>query len=285
MLLNGKRFGDILLQENIISKTQLDKALAFQSKNTHMKLGDVLIHLDFAGESAILKAATLDYHIPMAIELLKKMGRNTDHLSHLGLTENGISLHDDNHNLDQDEDLLDQFRYKFKIPKINDALLSTFDVNEENVINTLLTFINRSKYQQAIKYALNSIGDFANPNLIIYLLTWLYTKEELYDDAYAMNRQMNTLYMDQSYTLELLAFGKLQQKDCIGAISIYKSLLKFPESKVNLIWFFYFAYAFDLNGDNKILAEKFYTYYKKNNQNIDFLQTFVDDRLNIFHKK
>lgn len=281
MFINGKKFGDILVEKKIITESQLKEALLYQKTHEGLKLGDIIIALGFAKDIQVLKSVTLDYHVPMAIELLKKQGRDVSHLTHL--SNSGIL---NNHIIDKEENSLEKFRYNFEIPKLIDEKLFCFDINEEVILDSIIAMIDQENYQQAIHYSLDSISKFTNSKIIIYILTWLYTKEGLITDAEALNRQMNQGYEEQYHILELLAFGKIIDKNYKEAIVIYKNLLKMEESKDKPIWYFYFGYAFDLNSDNKVFAEKFYRHYLKT---MDFnedkhLEIFIKERLRTFNK-
>lgn len=278
MFISGKKFGDILVEKKIITQAQLKEALLYQKAHKDLKLGDILISLGFAKDIQVLKSVTLDYHIPMAIELLKKQGRDVSHLTHL--SNSGIL---DNKMVKKEETVLDKFRYNFKMPKLIDEKLFSFDVNEDVILSTTIEMIEQKKYQQAINYSLDTMSNFSNSKIIIYVLTWLYIKEGLITDAETLNRQMNPEYLNQYHILELLSFGKIMNKEYKNAIIFYKDLLKMEESKNNHIWYFYFGYAFDLNSDNKVFAEKFYRHYLKNNQ-IKEYEIFIKDRLRTFKK-
>ena len=47
MALNGKRLGDLLLEEDVLTKRQLKKALAMQAAGDKRKIGEILIELEF----------------------------------------------------------------------------------------------------------------------------------------------------------------------------------------------------------------------------------------------
>ena len=47
MALNGKRLGDLLLDENVLTKRQLKKALAMQAAGDKRQIGEILIELGF----------------------------------------------------------------------------------------------------------------------------------------------------------------------------------------------------------------------------------------------
>lgn len=279
MLINGKKFGNVLVEKKIINQSQLDEALLYQKTHKGLKLGDIIISLGFAEDIQVLKSVTLDYHIPMAIELLRKQGRDVSHLIHLsgsGILDNAL--------MEETESSLEKFRYTFEIQKLLDEKLFSFDINEETLLNTLIVMIDQEKYQQAINYALDSISNFPNSKLIIYVLTWLYIKEGLITDAEVLNRQMNPNYMEQYHIIELLAFGRMANKEYKEAIVLYKALLKMDEVKQNSIWFFYFGYSFDLNNKNKVFAEKFYRHFLKHEENNQDLNTFIKERLASFRE-
>ena len=169
---------------------------------------------------------------------------------------------------------------------VNVTSSSVYKIVNKDKLPLAFCLLTVENYQQAIHYSLDSISKFTNSKIIIYILTWLYTKEGLITDAEALNRQMNQGYEEQYHILELLAFGKIIDKNYKEAIVIYKNLLKMEESKDKPIWYFYFGYAFDLNSDNKVFAEKFYRHYLKT---MDFnedkhLEIFIKERLRTFNK-
>ena len=45
MAMNGKRLGDILLEEDVLTRRQLNKALAKQEAGDKRKIGEILIEL------------------------------------------------------------------------------------------------------------------------------------------------------------------------------------------------------------------------------------------------
>ena len=47
MALNGKRLGDLLLEADVLTKRQLQKALAMQAAGDERQIGQILIELDF----------------------------------------------------------------------------------------------------------------------------------------------------------------------------------------------------------------------------------------------
>ena len=47
MGLNGARLGELLLEEDVLTKRQLNKALAIQASGDDKKLGEILIELKY----------------------------------------------------------------------------------------------------------------------------------------------------------------------------------------------------------------------------------------------
>jgi type IV pilus assembly protein PilB len=58
-----KQLGELLIERGVISRGQLDKALAFQQENGGL-IGDILVQLGFAKEEDIALALTAQYGFP-----------------------------------------------------------------------------------------------------------------------------------------------------------------------------------------------------------------------------
>ena len=46
-------FGEFLVQDNIITKKQLENAINFQKENLEMRIGQVFVHLDYIDHSKL----------------------------------------------------------------------------------------------------------------------------------------------------------------------------------------------------------------------------------------
>lgn len=58
-----KQLGELLIERGVITRAQLDKALAFQQENDGL-IGDILVQLGFAKEEDIALALTAQYGFP-----------------------------------------------------------------------------------------------------------------------------------------------------------------------------------------------------------------------------
>jgi len=61
------RVGDLLLDKGLITREQLDQALAYQKECGHKKLlGEVVVELKFISEEQVLEALASVYGVPFA---------------------------------------------------------------------------------------------------------------------------------------------------------------------------------------------------------------------------
>ena len=64
MALNGKRLGDLLLEADVLTKRQLQKALAMQAAGDERQIGQILIELDFITLDDLTEIMLTNGHTP-----------------------------------------------------------------------------------------------------------------------------------------------------------------------------------------------------------------------------
>ncbi len=66
MALNGKRLGDLLLEADVLTKRQLQKALAMQAAGDERQIGQILIELDFITLDDLTEIMLTNGHTPIS---------------------------------------------------------------------------------------------------------------------------------------------------------------------------------------------------------------------------
>lgn len=240
-MLNTERLGYKLVEKGYITEENLLFSLEIQKNNESKILGDILVEQGFIDKVTLIKSAALDFHIPNAINILKKHGRCTKKLESL---------------LDFDQKNKENNNLSINIPSINYQKINSSNTQEEKIILNSINLINKAKFQKALYYLLDNLSDFNASDKLIYLLTWLYVKENLTLDAEALNRQLYSNYKKDIDILNLLVFSNINSKNYNVAIDYLKILMDIEKRDI-----FYFYMGYCLSETNQ--KESSVKFYKK----------------------
>ncbi len=65
MAMKNVRIGEMLLEENLITQTQLDAALAHKKEGDHKKLGDILVEMGAIAERDLIRMLGTRLKVPV----------------------------------------------------------------------------------------------------------------------------------------------------------------------------------------------------------------------------
>lgn len=231
------QLGRILVKRQLITRKQLERALADQKATPDRLLGHILVENGALSKTALITTIVNHQHLPLAKALLERRQQTNQPLDEHGIPLLRVST-EEAKALALPEDV---FPVPPPVPDLNDFAFES--ETERDLANDAFTVIDQGNLEEARQIITQGLTILPNSQAMQYLVAWLMTMDDKVGESVGKIDQALPDFRNNNSILWLMSYNLQRMNRHREAVDYYQRLLR--HHKPRRIWFFAIAYSLE----------------------------------------
>lgn len=235
--MKDNKLGDVLLQQKLINRQQLEQALAEQKQNPERLLGHILVENGALRYASLVTAIVEHQHMPLARALLQRREQLNQPMDEHGIPLLRVS-EEDARQLEMSDDA---FPVPVPIPDLSHFSVQSETERElaEDAFNT----VKSGHIEEARQIITQGLTILPDSSTMHYLVAWLLSMDGKVGDSVGKIERSLPDYRNNASALWLMAYNLQYMNKHREAVEHYQRLLRRETPRRE--WYFSIAYSMD----------------------------------------